>query len=131
MDKGPLEHDVSVSGRQSSVPRVTMVEAYIVQVPRLLGRHVHGQAPFYQGKTIALIQAGEPGGTGDMRVKAVIPFLRKYIPGNPNILVEYMPGGGGRKAGNYIFGSAPGRQWGQIFTYGIRSARMLKMTVPA
>jgi tripartite-type tricarboxylate transporter receptor subunit TctC len=72
----------------------------------LLGRHVHGQTPFYQGKTIALIQAGEPGGTGDMRVKAVIPFLRKYIPGNPNILVEYMPGAGGRKAGNYIFGSA-------------------------
>ena len=75
-------------------------------LPLLLGRHVHGQVPFYQGKTIALIQAGEPGGTGDMRVKAVIPFLRKYIPGNPNILVEYMPGGGGRKAGNYIFGSA-------------------------
>jgi hypothetical protein len=44
-------------------------------------------------KTIALIQAGAPGGTGDMRVKAVIPFLRKYIPGNPNILVEYMPSG--------------------------------------
>src|SRR5918996_2763960 len=75
-------------------------------LPLLLGRPVHGQAPFYQGKTIALIQAGEAGGTGDMRVKAVIPFLRKYIPGNPNILVEYMPGGGGRKAGNYIFGSA-------------------------
>jgi tripartite-type tricarboxylate transporter receptor subunit TctC len=72
----------------------------------LLDRHVHGQTPFYQSKTIALIQAGEPGGTGDMRVKAAIPFLRKYIPGNPNILVDYMPGGGGRKAGNYIFASA-------------------------
>ena len=41
-----------------------------------------------------------------MRVKAVIPFLRKYIPGNPHILAEYMPGGGGRKAGNYMFGAA-------------------------
>jgi tripartite-type tricarboxylate transporter receptor subunit TctC len=75
-------------------------------LPLLLGGHVYGQTPFYQGKTISLIQAGEPGGTGDMRVKAMIPFLRKYIPGNPNILVEYVPGGGGRKAGNYIFGSA-------------------------
>ena len=75
-------------------------------LPLLLGRQVHGQAPFYQGKTITLIQSGEAGGTGDMRVKAVIPFLRKYIPGNPNIFVEYMPGGGGRKAGNYIFSSA-------------------------
>jgi len=75
-------------------------------LPLLLGRDVHGQAPFYQGKTVTLIQAGEPGGTGDMRVKAVIPFLRKYIAGNPNIFIEYMPGGGGRKAGNYIYSSA-------------------------
>jgi tripartite-type tricarboxylate transporter receptor subunit TctC len=72
----------------------------------LLGRQVYGQAPFYQGKTITLIQSGQAGGTGDMRVKAVIPFLRKYIPGNPHILAEYMPGGGGRKAGNYMFGAA-------------------------
>jgi tripartite-type tricarboxylate transporter receptor subunit TctC len=77
-----------------------------VFLPFLAGSHLHAQAPFYQGKTIALIHAGEPGGTGDMRVRAVIPFLRKYIPGNPNILVEHIPGGGGRKAGNYIFASA-------------------------
>jgi tripartite-type tricarboxylate transporter receptor subunit TctC len=72
----------------------------------LLGRQVHAQAPFYHGKTITLIQSGEAGGTGDMRVKALMPFLRKHIPGNPHILPEYMPGGGGRKAGNYIFSSA-------------------------
>ena len=64
------------------------------------------QANFYEGKTITLIQSGEAGGTGDLRVKAVIPFLRKYIPGNPHILAEYMPGGGGRKAGNYMFAAA-------------------------
>jgi tripartite-type tricarboxylate transporter receptor subunit TctC len=75
-------------------------------LPLLLARQVDAQAPFYQGKTITLIQSGEAGGTGDMRVKAVIPFLRKYIPGNPHILAEYMPGGGGRKAGNYMFASA-------------------------
>ena len=71
----------------------------------LLARYLHAQAPFYQGKTLVVVHAGEPGGTGDMRVKAVMPFLRKYIPGNPNIMIEHMPGGGGRKAGNYIFGS--------------------------
>ncbi len=75
-------------------------------LPLLLGRQVHGQAHFYQGKTITLIQSGEAGGTGDLRVKAVLPFLRKYIPGNPHILPEYMPGGGGRKAANYVFSSA-------------------------
>ena len=64
------------------------------------------QTPFYQGKTITIIQGRDPGGTGDVRVKAVIPFLQKYIPGNPNILSEYMPGGGSRKAANHIFKTA-------------------------
>ena len=54
------------------------------------GGHVYAQAPYYQGKTIKLIQGREPGGSGDIRSKAVIPFLRKYIPGNPTIINEFM-----------------------------------------
>jgi tripartite-type tricarboxylate transporter receptor subunit TctC len=61
------------------------------------------QTPFYQGKTITIIQGREPGDAGDMRVKAVIPFIQKHIPGNPMILSEYMPGGGGRKAANHLY----------------------------
>jgi len=67
------------------------------------GGYVYGQAPYYQGKTIKLIQGREPGGSGDIRSKAVTPFLRKYIPGNPTIVSEYVAGGGGRKAANQIF----------------------------
>jgi tripartite-type tricarboxylate transporter receptor subunit TctC len=62
-----------------------------------------GQTPFYQGKTITILQARDAGGTGDLRVRAQIPFLRKYIPGNPTIVVEFMPGGGGRKAANHVY----------------------------
>ena len=74
----------------------------------LLGKAGYGQQPslFYQGKTITIIQGREPGGTGDMRVRSVIPFLKKYIPGQPNIVSEFMPGGGGRKATNHIFRGA-------------------------
>jgi tripartite-type tricarboxylate transporter receptor subunit TctC len=61
------------------------------------------QAPFYQDKTITIIQGREPGALGDNRVRAVIPFLKKYIPGNPAIVSEFMPGAGGRKATNHIF----------------------------
>ncbi|HUC98607.1 MAG TPA: hypothetical protein VMR88_09000 [Candidatus Polarisedimenticolaceae bacterium] len=61
------------------------------------------QAPFYQGKTITMIASTAPGGTGDLRVKAMAPVLRKHIPGNPAIAIEYMDGGGGRKAANYLF----------------------------
>ncbi len=58
--------------------------------------------PYLQGKTIILVQGREPGGTGAVRVQAAIPFLRKYLPGEPIIVTQFMPGGGGRKAANYI-----------------------------
>jgi tripartite-type tricarboxylate transporter receptor subunit TctC len=40
-----------------------------------------------------------------MRTKAVVPFLQKYIPGNPTIVMQYMGGGGGRKAANHFYTS--------------------------
>src|SRR5438128_4566218 len=63
------------------------------------------QTPFYHGKTVTIIQGRDPGGTGDLRVKALFPFLQKYIPGNPTIVSEFMPGGGSRKAANHIYKS--------------------------
>jgi tripartite-type tricarboxylate transporter receptor subunit TctC len=62
--------------------------------------------PYFQGKTIVLIQGREPGGTGALRVQAAIPFLKKYLPGAPIIVAQFMPGGGGRKATNYIYRNA-------------------------
>jgi tripartite-type tricarboxylate transporter receptor subunit TctC len=64
------------------------------------------QTSFYQGKTITIVQGRDPGGTGDMRVRAMMPFLQKHIPGNPTIVNEYMPGGGSRKAANHVYKSA-------------------------
>jgi tripartite-type tricarboxylate transporter receptor subunit TctC len=61
------------------------------------------QAPFYQGKTITILQGTAPGGSSDMLTRAMMPFLQKHIPGNPTIVSEYMPGGGGIKAANHIF----------------------------
>jgi tripartite-type tricarboxylate transporter receptor subunit TctC len=66
-------------------------------------RSAAAQASFFQGKTITIIQGRDPGGTGDLRVRALFPFLHKYIPGNPTIVSEYMPGGGSRKAANHVF----------------------------
>ena len=68
--------------------------------------HGFTQAPFYQGKTITVIAGTAPGGIGDNRVKSMVPFLRKYIPGNPAIVVQYMDGGGGRQVGNHMFRNA-------------------------
>jgi len=72
-----------------------------------LASPVSPQANFYEGKTITLIQSSEPGGTADMRIRSMMAFLPKYIPGNPNSLTEYMPGAGGRKAANHIYRARP------------------------
>ena len=66
----------------------------------------HAQTSFFRGKTVTIIQGRDPGGSGDLRTKALVPFLRKYIPGNPTIIMEYMPGAGGRKAANHLFRTA-------------------------
>jgi tripartite-type tricarboxylate transporter receptor subunit TctC len=75
----------------------------LVSLPDFL----YAQADFYKGKTIRIIHGRNAGGSGDLRVRALVPFLQKYIPGNPTIVHEFMPGGGGRKVGNYIYESAP------------------------
>ena len=83
------------------------------------------QAPFYQGKTITVIQGREPGGTGDMRSRAVTQFLQKYIPGSPTINHEYMAGGGGLRAANHIFSAAKA----DGLTIGSVSSGMLSTSV--
>ncbi|MDH3445165.1 MAG: hypothetical protein OEN50_14655 [Deltaproteobacteria bacterium] len=66
----------------------------------------YAQESFFEGKTLTIIEGRAPGGTGDIRVRTLVPFLEKYIPGNPKIILEYMPGGGSRIAANHLFSSA-------------------------
>lgn len=86
----------------AAVPQWFLALALGLFAPALAAAQGH----FYEGKTIRIIQGRNPGGSGDLRVKAMVPFLQKYIPGNPTIVQEYMPGGGGRKTANFIVGSA-------------------------
>jgi tripartite-type tricarboxylate transporter receptor subunit TctC len=67
---------------------------------------VLSQASFYQDKTISVILGGPPGGSADMRTRAVTSLLRKHIPGNPTLIVQYMAAGGGRQAANHVFKGA-------------------------
>src|SRR3970040_1128416 len=64
------------------------------------------QAPFYRGKTLTVINGNAPGGAADMRMRAILPFLKKHIPGEPTVVAEFMPGGGGRKLANHLYRTA-------------------------
>jgi tripartite-type tricarboxylate transporter receptor subunit TctC len=65
----------------------------------------YSEENFYAGKTITLIATTSPGGTGDLRVKAMMPFLKKHLPGNPTVVIQYIDGGGGRKGANHLYSS--------------------------
>jgi tripartite-type tricarboxylate transporter receptor subunit TctC len=70
----------------------------------LLTSTTFSQAPFYQGKTIKVVIGYSPGGTNDLWARTVARFWGKYIPGNPNFIVQNMPGAGTMIAANYIYG---------------------------
>src|SRR5262245_65785341 len=63
-------------------------------------------ADFYRGKTIIYNLAVPDGASWGLYARTFIEHLRKHIPGNPNIILQVMPGGGGVAAGNHIFNVA-------------------------
>jgi len=65
---------------------------------------LHAQADFYKGKTIRVVIGYSAGGTNDLWVRAIARFWGKYIPGNPDVIVQNMPGAGTMIAANYIYG---------------------------
>jgi tripartite-type tricarboxylate transporter receptor subunit TctC len=67
---------------------------------------VCAQAPFYQDKTITVVLGGPPGGSADLRTRAVSNFWRKHIPGNPTVTIQHMGAGGGRQAANHVYRGA-------------------------
>jgi tripartite-type tricarboxylate transporter receptor subunit TctC len=67
---------------------------------------IHAQAPFYQGKTIKLVIGSTAGGGYDLWARLAARYLGKYIPGNPEIVPQNMPGAGGAVAANYVYGVA-------------------------
>ncbi len=62
------------------------------------------QSAFYQGKTIRIIVGSDSGGLYDLWARLLAKHMPKYIAGNPNMIVQNMPGAGGLTATNYLYG---------------------------
>jgi tripartite-type tricarboxylate transporter receptor subunit TctC len=62
---------------------------------------------FYRGKQIRVIVGGGEGAGFDVYARLLASFMGKYIPGNPTIIVQNMPGAGGVVAANYVYSIAP------------------------
>lgn len=67
---------------------------------------LQAQAPFYQGKTIRIVVGNLAGDAYDLWARIFAQHMGKYIPGNPAIIVQNMPGAGGVIAANYVYSVA-------------------------
>ncbi len=67
----------------------------------------HADNDMFKGRTIILYVSTSPGGGYDAYARLVARHLGHHLPGNPNVIVENMPGAGGRSLANYIYNVAP------------------------
>ena len=63
-------------------------------------------APYYQDKSIKIIVGFTSGGFYDRWSRLLARYVPKYIPGNPEMIVQNMPGAGGLIAANHVYSVA-------------------------
>lgn len=61
---------------------------------------------FYKGKTITIVLGHPPGGSYDLYARLAADHMKRFIPGNPNIIVQHRPGGGGVAAVRWFYAQA-------------------------
>jgi tripartite-type tricarboxylate transporter receptor subunit TctC len=64
-------------------------------------------ADFYKGKAVRIIVGFSAGGGYDAYSRVIGRHLHKYIPGNPNVVVDNMTGAGSILAANHVYAVAP------------------------
>jgi len=58
---------------------------------------------FYKGKTIRIVVGLPAGDLYDLWARLIAQHMGKHIPGNPNMIVQNMPGAASMIAANYVY----------------------------
>jgi tripartite-type tricarboxylate transporter receptor subunit TctC len=93
---------------------VSLVSLALAATPAMAADSV---AQFYAGKQIDLVVGSSAGGGYDAYARLIARYIGRYIPGNPAIVPQNMPGAGSNKAAGYIYSVAPkdGTAIGAVF----------------
>lgn len=59
-------------------------------------------SPIYEGKTVQIIVPTKEGGGTDRSARVLQPFLAKFLPRSPNVVVFNKPGGGSVRGANWF-----------------------------
>jgi tripartite-type tricarboxylate transporter receptor subunit TctC len=83
---------------------LTIAATLLATVPQAGAQSI---AEFYRGKNLRMLIGYGPGGGYDLYGRLVAEFLPRFIPGNPNIVPQNMPGGGSFVAAKFMYEAAP------------------------
>ncbi len=86
--------------------RKSVIAAIAVLAGGALAGAAMAQDNFYAKKTITLVVGANAGGGYDTFARAIGPVWSQQIPGNPNFVVQNMPGAGSMVAANHIYNIA-------------------------
>ena len=84
---------------------LTAIGVIILSMP--LGARAAGVEEFYRGRSLSLIIGYSAGSGYDLYARLLGRFIGKYIPGNPAVIPQNMPGAGSLKAAMYLYSVAP------------------------
>jgi tripartite-type tricarboxylate transporter receptor subunit TctC len=62
---------------------------------------------FYKGKQLRIVVGYGPGGGYAVYCRQILKYFAAAIPGKPNVVCQFMPGGGGLRAANYMYNAGP------------------------
>jgi tripartite-type tricarboxylate transporter receptor subunit TctC len=87
----------------------TNVSALVALVAIVAAIPAGAQSPrgFYEGKTINIVVGFSPGGGYDRYARLLARHLGKYVPGQPSVVVQNMPGAGSLVAVRHLDTTAP------------------------
>jgi tripartite-type tricarboxylate transporter receptor subunit TctC len=87
--------------------RVSRSLSFTVICVLLFGSPSKGQEEaFYKGKTLRVIAGTTAGALYDQWARVIAAHIVKHIPGNPQVIVQNMPGAGHQIAANYLYNVA-------------------------
>jgi len=78
-------------------------------------------ADLYKGKQITVVVGYGPGGGYDVYTRLLLRHMPRYVPGNPTMVVQNMPGAGSLRAANYM-GNAASRDGLTLGVFGAPAA---------
>lgn len=95
-----------------------IASCFSVAVIPLQQSQAQGSKSFFEGKTVTLYVGSSAGGGTDNTARLIARHIAKYIPGQPRINITNMPGAGGMRAANHLYGRAEpnGLFWGTLNT---------------